>query len=185
MDDRDIIALYWNRSESAIQETQKKYGNFCFRIAYNVLASREDAEESVNDTYLKAWDSLPPQWPSILSAFLAKITRNLAITQYRRRSAAKRGGGEVWLALEELNECVANGQNVESDYIYQDTIRILRQLMDDLPEQERNLFLRRYFLLDPLDAIAQDFGLPKSKVKTILRRTRSKLRTALEKEDLL
>ena len=117
MDDQKIVDLYWQRSEKAIEETDSKYGGYCFSIAYNVLANKEDAEESVSDTYMAAWNELPPHRPSILAAFLGKITRNISISRWRSRSAYKRGGGEIVLALEELDECVADSQNVEADYI--------------------------------------------------------------------
>lgn len=107
MDDQNIIALYWARSETAISETAQKYGGYCFSIAKNILTNHEDAEESVNDTYLTAWNAMPPRRPSILATFLGKITRRLAIDRWRYRNARKRGGGEVTLALDELEDCAS------------------------------------------------------------------------------
>ena len=182
MDDTAIIDLYWERSGDAISETAKKYGNFCYSIAYNVLNCREDAEESVNDTYMAAWEQMPPQRPAVLSAFLAKITRNLAISRWRRSTAAKRGGGEIVLALEELNGCAAEGQNVESIYLYKETIGVFRDFLKMLSKTERSVFLRRYWFLDPIADIARDFGFSQSKVKSMLMRTRNKLRMRLETE---
>lgn len=182
MEDKGIIDLYWSRSETAIAETDKKYGSYCYCIAYNVLGSREDSQECVNDTYLAAWDQMPPQRPASLPAFLGKITRNLSISRWRKESAAKRGGGEVVLALEELRDCVAEGQNVESIYLYQETIRVFREFLKMLSKTERSIFLRRYFFLDPVSQIARDFGYSQSKVKSMLMRTRNKLRMRLEKE---
>ena len=116
MDDSKIVDLYWDRKEQAIEETQKKYGSYCYKIAYNILTSKEDAEESVNDTYMTAWNTIPPRRPSVLATFLGKITRHLSIDRWRTRSAYKRGGGQVVLALEELEECVASPESVEQTY---------------------------------------------------------------------
>ncbi len=185
MDDKSIVDLYLQRSEYAISETDKKYGGYCYSIAYNVLANNEDAEESVNDTYLAAWEKIPPHRPSILATFLGKITRNLSISRWRARSASKRGGGEILLALEELNECIADKQDLESDYLYKEAIRVFQDFLDTLPRDERNVFLRRYWCLDSIAEIAATFGLSQSKVKSILHRTRAKLRSALEKEDFV
>lgn len=185
MDDQSIVDLYWKRSEDAIAQTDKKYGKYCFSIAYNVLANNEDAEESVNDTYMKAWNNLPPQRPTVLITFLGRITRNISISRWRARKAVKRGGGEIILALDELDECIANGQNVEAKYIYEETVGTFRRFLDTLPDTERDVFLRRYFLLDSIASIAEDFDFSQSKVKSMLYRTRLKLRSRLEMEDLI
>ena len=182
MDDQKIVDLYWQRSEKAIEETDSKYGGYCFSIAYNVLANKEDAEESVSDTYMAAWNELPPHRPSILAAFLGKITRNISISRWRSRSAYKRGGGEIVLALEELDECVADSQNVEADYIRREAAAAFNRFLDTLPDTERKIFLRRYWCLDPIADIAANFGFSQSKVTSILYRTRAKLRAQLEKE---
>ena len=185
MDDKNIVDLYWQRSEKAIVETDTKYGAYCFSIAYNVLANNEDAEESVSDTYMAAWNKLPPHRPSILATFLGKITRNISISRWRSRSAYKRGGGEIVLALEELDECVADKQNVESNYIKKEAVAAFNRFLDTLPETERRIFLCRYWYLDPISRIAEDYGFSVSKVTSMLHRTRKKLHTVLEKEELL
>ena len=113
MDDQRIVELYWERSEKAVSETASKYGKYCYSIAYNVLANKEDAEESVNDTYMDAWNSIPPHRPSILSTFLGKITRRISIDRWRKRSAKKRGSGVIPLVLDELHECVADYKSLE------------------------------------------------------------------------
>ena len=182
MDDKSIVQLYWDRSEQAIIETDAKYGAYCFSIAYNALANKEDAEESVSDTYMAAWNKLPPHRPSILAAFLGKITRNISISRWRARSAYKRGGGEMVLALEELDACVADRQNVESNYIRQEAVAVFNRFLDTLPETERRIFLRRYWCLDPIADIAANFGFSRSKVTSMLHRTRARLRAQLEKE---
>lgn len=185
MEDRQIIDLYWRRSESAISETAVKYGNYLHAIAYNILTSREDAQECVSDTYLAAWNRLPPQRPAILSAFLGKITRYISISRWRRRSADKRGGGEMPIALEELEACVADGMDVEAAYQRKETVAAVNRFLDTLGDEERNIFLRRYWFLDSAQDIAARYGISQSKVSTTLHRTRTKLRGCLEKEGLL
>ena len=113
MEDREIVSLFWMRNEDALEETAKKYGNYCYSIAYRILANHEDSEESVNDTYIDAWNSIPPHRPSVLSAFLGKITRRIAIDRWRNGRAEKRGGGEALLVLDELQECIATENDIE------------------------------------------------------------------------
>lgn len=185
MDDKQIVDLYWARSEQAIAETAGKYGNLCYSIAYNVLASNEDAEESVNDTYFTTWNKLPPHRPTRLSAFLSKLTRCIAIDRWRRRTSAKRGGGEIPLAIHELEGCVSGVGDVESEYFRKEAVAAFNAFLDTLPEQERRVFLRRYFALDSVTDIAQWYGFSESKVKSMLHRTRNGLREHLRKEDLL
>lgn len=185
MDDKSIVDLYWQRSENAISETQAKYGGYCYSIAYNVLASNEDAEESVNDTYLAAWNQLPPHRPSVLATFLGRITRNISISKWRTRSAHKRGGGEIVLALEELGECVAGRQNIESAYIRKEAVAAFNDFLDALSPVERNVFLRRYWFLDSIADIAKSFGFTQGKVKSMLHRTRTKLRSQFAQEDFV
>lgn len=185
MDDKSIVDLYWQRSENAILETQTKYGGYCYSIAYNVLASNEDAEESVNDTYLAAWNQLPPHRPSVLATFLGRITRNISISKWRTRSAHKRGGGEIVLALEELGDCVAGRQNIESAYIRKEAVAAFNCFLDTLSPVERNVFLRRYWFLDSIADIAKSFGFTQGKVKSMLHRIRTKLRSQFAQEDFV
>ena len=182
MDDKSIVDLYFGRDQEAITQTDKKYGHYCYRIAYNILTNREDAEESVSDTYVAAWRAIPPRRPSVLSTFLGKITRHIAIDRWRERNASKRGGGEVPLALEELQDCVAGMQNVEMDYERKEIIKAYVRFLDALPVTERRVFLCRYWYVDSVEAIADKFGFSQSKVKTMLHRTRSKLRKQLAEE---
>lgn len=184
MEDKHIVELYLNRSESAISETAAKYGGYCYSIAYNILTNYEDAEESVSDTYLAAWNAIPPRRPSILAAFLGKITRHISIDRWRARTAYKRGGGEVPLALEELEECIADDQNVEQVYARRELASTINRFLDSLPETDRSVFLCRYWYLDPIQDIADNFGFSLSKVTSMLYRTREKLRKQLEKEGL-
>ena len=182
MNDKSIVDLYFNRDEEAITQTDKKYGRYCYSIAYNILTNKEDAEESVSDTYMTAWKAIPPRRPSVLSTFLSKITRHISIDRWRERSANKRGGGEVTLALEELEDCVAGLQNVEMEYERKELIRAYVKFLDTLPITERRVFLCRYWYVDSVEAIAEKFGFSQSKVKTMLYRTRKKLRKTLWEE---
>jgi len=180
-DDR-IVELYWQRSAAAISETADKYGGYCHTIAYNILANREDAEESVNDTWLDAWNNMPPHKPSVLSTFLGKITRRIAIDRWRKRQAGKRGGGEMALVLEELEDCVSDDADVEITIEQQEMARIIREFLDGLPLPERRVFLCRYWYMDSLSAVAGQFGFSESKTASMLHRTRKKLREKLESE---
>lgn len=182
MDDKNIVDLFWQRSEKAIVETDSKYGGYCFSIAYNVLANNEDAEESVSDTYMAAWNKLPPHRPSILATFLGKITLNISISRWRSRSAYKRGGGEIVLALEELDNCVDGTQDIEASSDARELSACLNRFLDSLPKAERDIFLRRYWFFDPIAAIAESYGFTQSKVTSMLHRMRGKLRKQLEKE---
>ena len=185
MEDQQIIDLYWSRSESAISETASKYGKYCYSIAYNILTCNEDAEESVNDTYLAAWKAIPPRRPSILATFLGKITRHLSIDRWRSRNRYKRGGGEIVLALEELEDCVVDHQTVEQAFERKQLALIFNRFLAELGETERQVFLCRYWYLDSISDIANYYGFSVSKVTSMLHRTRKKLRLALEREELL
>ena len=185
MEDDRIIDLYWARSENAITETSKKYGKYCYAIAYHILSDPEDADESVNDTYLDAWNTMPPHRPVLLSTFLGKITRRISIDKWRGRTADKRGGGETALALDELADCVPSGRGVEHELDARELEAVIDGFVMSLPLTERRVFIRRYWYLDPIPAIARQFGFSRSKVKMMLHRQRQKLRTILEKEAFL
>lgn len=185
MDDQKIIDLYWSRSEHAIAESDKKYGKYCYSIAYNILTNNEDAEESVSDTYMAAWKAMPPKRPAILGTFLGKITRHLAIDRWRARNRYKRGGGEIVLALEELEDCIAADQTVEKAYERRQLALVFNRFLESLPETERRVFICRYWYLDSISVIANYYGFSDSKVTSMLYRTRKKLRETLKKEDLL
>lgn len=182
MEDKRIIELYWQRSEDAISETASKYGTYLHSIAYQILSNTQDAEECVNDTYTGAWNAMPPHSPSILSAFLGKITRRISIDVWRKYSAQKRGGGETALALEELEDCVSGSGSVEEEWERRELTRKLNEFLRLLPDTERRVFLCRYWYMDSVPSIAQQFGFSESKVTSMLHRTRNKLRVLLEKE---
>ena len=185
MDDRQIIALYNERSEAALSETAKKYGRYCRSIAYNILSNEEDCEECVNDTWLKAWEAIPPQCPDSLPAFLGRITRNLALNRYKHNNREKRGGGQTPLVLEELADCIPGGSNAETAAEEALLVEVLNRFLEGLPVQKRKIFLRRYWYMSSVKEIAADFGLSESNVKMTLLRTRSKLKQTLEKEGIL
>ena len=182
MEDSRIIELYWARSERAISESASKYGGYCRTIAYNILRDMQDAEESVSDTWLGAWNAMPPHRPNVLSAFLGKITRRISIDRWRARSAEKRGGSELTLALTELEDCVADTGDVEDEVARGELEKVFRDFLADLPDTERRVFLCRYWYLESVRTISGRFGFSESKVTSMLRRTRLKLRARLTKE---
>lgn len=184
MEDSSIVDLYWQRDEQAITQTAAKYGAYCFAVADNILQNSEDSEECVNDTWLKAWNAMPPQRPERLRMFLAKITRNLSFNRYCARSAQKRGGGEIDLVLEELSQCLASQSDTESEYAAKELGQYIRAFVRSLPEREGNVFARRYFFTESVAAIAAKYGLTENHVMVILSRTRKKLKALLVKEGL-
>ena len=185
MDDSEIIELYFQRSEEAVTQTASKYGKYCYQIAYHILSSREDSEESVNDTYLAAWNTMPPRRPTILSAFLGKLTRYISLDRWKKRSAQKRGGGQVALSLEELEECISGSNNPEKEVDRKELLQYLNRFLDALPETQRKVFVCRYWYLESIPEIAARFGFSESKVTAMLHRLREKLRARLQLEGLL
>lgn len=184
MEDSQIIALYFQRKEQAIAETDAKFGSYCFSIAYNILGNTEDAEEAVNDAYIGVWNSIPPHRPTVLSTFCGKITRRIAIKRWRENRALKRGGGETALVLEELSECIPAKADVETEMEAVRLRRVLNSFVLTLPAAERMVFVSRYWYLDSIRDIAQRFGFSQSKVKSMLSRTRKKLYICLQKEGI-
>ncbi len=180
--DEQIIELYWQRDEDAIQETDIRYGRYLLAIACHILPNREDGRETVNDTYLKAWHSMPPHRPARLSCFLAKITRDLSIDRFRRQNAAKRQGSQYTLSLEELAECVEGGENPQEQIELAALAEAIDTYLRSCPKQTRDIFICRYYFLDPVREIADFFGVSQSMVKSALHRTRIGLRAHLEKE---
>lgn len=185
MEDSKIVSLYWARSEAAISETSSKYGRYCFSIAHNILTDAQDADECVNDTYLAAWNSMPPHRPSILSTFLGKLTRRISIDRFRIRGAAKRGGGEMTLVLDELDECLPSRDDTERTVELRELTRAIDGFLSALQETERTVFVCRYWFLVSVEEISERFGFSRSKTKTMLYRTRGKLREYLTKEGLI
>ena len=185
MDDKNIVDLYWEKSEAAIAQTDAKYGKYCRYISYNVLKNKEDSEECVNDTYLRAWESMPPTRPQYLAAFLGKITRNLSLDRYRKNAARKRGGGQVEYVLEELKECIPSSKCTEEIVDELALTKVLNDFVGGLDEEKRKIFMRRYWYMSSVREIADDYEFTVSKVKMVLMRTRNELKELLEKEGLL
>jgi RNA polymerase sigma-70 factor (ECF subfamily) len=186
MEDREIVELYWQRREEALGESRKKYGGLCFSVALSVLGSREDAEEAASDALLRAWNSIPPQKPEYLDAYLAKLSRRAAVDLLRRSLAGKRWSGEAALALEELEECVPSGASGPEERLEASELAaLIARFLRAQPETVRKVFLRRYWYVESVSAIAEAFGWSESKVKSILFRTRKGLRRFLETEGYL
>ena len=181
MNDEQIIQLFFTRNEDAIRQTDDRYGAKLTRLSENIVGSREDAQECVNDTYLKAWNTIPPRKPNIFSAFLGKITRHISIDRWRKQSAQKRGGKEMICALDELGECM-DENTLEATVSQRELTRILNDFLTGLPETERNVFLSRYWYMDSIDTIVKITGFSQSKVTSMLHRTRNKLRKRLSEE---
>lgn len=178
MEDFRILDLYFDRNESAIEETDKKYGRYCRSISYNILSSHEDAGEVVNDTYLKAWNSIPPSRPDPLKSYLGTITRRLSLNRYEHINAQKRGGRTA-VALDELSECISEGEDIGESVALSDS---LNRFLGGLSRDKRRIFLRRYFYMCTVSEIARDFNMKESAVAMTLSRIRRKLKIFLEKE---
>lgn len=177
MDDSGIIALYFARDEQAVAETAEKYGGRCYTVSYQILRCRQDAEECVNDTYIKAWNAIPPQRPMCLGAFLQKIARNLALTAYQAARAQKRGGGQVLALTQELADCVTG--NPEATVEQTELSMLLDQFLRTLPDRDQYIFLRRYWHADGVGEIAARCHLAAGTVKSSLYRSRRKLKAYL------
>lgn len=182
MEDSEIILRYWNRDERAITATEEKYGSLLTRLAYGILNDREDTRESVNDTYLAAWNSIPPHRPDILRAFLAKLVRQISVTRLRRSTAQKRGGGQYEPALEELGECVSGSEDPQTRLELEELSGAISRWLRGQSEPTRTLFLRRYFYCDSLTDAARHCAVSVGAAKSALHRARQSLRTYLEKE---
>lgn len=182
MDDSLIVDLYWKREESAIRETENKYGNYLTKIACNILADFEDSKEVVNDTYMKAWNSMPAHRPDILSTYLGKITRQLSIDVYRKKTSQKRVRSEYTVSLSELEECVTDKDTPEQEMELQLLANLISTYLWSLSEEIRNVFVCRYFFMDSIKEIAGYNNVSESKIKSMLYRTRLGLKRYLEKE---
>lgn len=185
MEDNDIVKLFLRRNESALCETEKKYGKYCFSIANNILKNVQDAKESVNDTLMSAWNCIPPHQPEILSVFLGKITRYLALKKLRDKKAKKRGGSEVDLVYEELSEQISSKENIEEKFEEKELAIILNAFLYSLSKEERRVFVCRYWYFESIKTISKTFGYSESKVKSMLYRVRNKLLYKLKEEGVL
>ena len=180
MHDQEIVELYWDRNETAIVETDRKYGKYFHTIAYNILYSNEDAEECVNDTYLKAWETMPPEKPNCLSAYLGRITRNIALNRYTKNHAEKRNI-QLTAVYDEAAAVSADRTDMVDELILRDTINAF---LASLSKEHRVIFMRRYWYASTVADIAKDYRIPEGTVKSILARTRIKFKKFLEKEGI-
>ena len=185
LDDNKIVDLFFERQELAITETKIKYGNRLFRSSLNILYNTEDAEECVNDTLLKAWEAIPPNRPTMLGAFLAKIVRNLSINKWKSKNTQKRGRGEISFLLDELEECIPHDKGIpEQEYESSRIVEAINSCLSSMELQMRVAFVERYFHGDSILDISLRHRISQSKVKSLLFRARNKLRTHLEDEEI-
>ena len=182
MEDERIVALYWNRQEQAIEETRLKYGPYCHRIALNILSDEQDALECENDTYLAAWNAIPPHRPKVLSTFLGKLIRRISLDRLKACHAQKRGGNSIPLSLDELAQCIPDGTSLTAQLEAKELSQAISRFLRTIPLHDRQIFLRRYWFCDSIAEIAAQSGQGESKVKMNLLRTRKKLREYLRKE---
>lgn len=182
MEDAKIVDLYFERNESALKETADKYGNYLFKIAYGILADDEDSEESVNDTYLSAWNSIPPHRPTVLRTYLSKLTRRISIDLFRKKTSKKRADSQYALSLSELEDCVSAESSLEEEMENKELSKALSDFLRTLKKDARVLFVSRYYFCDSLKDAAKHAGVSESKAKTTLHRTRLRLRDYLLKE---
>ena len=181
MEDQQIVDLYFSRSESAITETDRKYGRYCHSIAYNILEDHEDAKEIVNDTYLKAWNTIPPNRPDPLKPYVGMISRHLSLDRYEEYHTQKRGG-QVPLVLEELAECIPDNDSREDIGESVALKDALAKFIRSLPDKTQMIFLRRYWYASSVAEIAEEYGMRENSVNVLLLRTRKKLKDHLQKE---
>ena len=184
LEDSVILELFWNRSENAVSETSAKYGKYCTGISMQILHSEPDAEECVNDTWLHAWNSIPPSRPSILKAYLGRITRNLSLDRYKLLTAQKRGMGQVELALSELEGCVPAQTDMEQIADEMVLVDAIEAFLRSQARTDRNIFIGRYWYLYSIRDLAGAYHMSESKVMSLLHRMRSKLKLHLEKEGI-
>ena len=182
MEDKKLIDLFQRREESAIQLTEQAYGGYCAGIVRGILPGEQDVEEILSDTWLRLWNSIPPQTPQYLKLYAARIARNLAFDRYRSMRREKRGAGEVTLALSELEGCIPHPARVEDALEAEELKMQIHRFLESQPSRDRSIFLRRFFFLEDAKTIARRYGMQEGNVRTVLTRMRKKLRVYLEKE---
>ena len=184
MDDRRIVELFLERSEEAILQTDIKYGRYCHKIAFNILGNDEDSEECVNDAYMRAWNSIPPNEPSSMASYIGKITRNLALDRLRMKQSDKRGNCEVPLLLDELSECVSGHDELARRQDSAEITAAIDSFLGQLNVVERGVFMRRYWMMEPIADVARHYDISVSKTTTMLFRLRNKLKKHFMKEGI-
>lgn len=182
MTEGEIIELYLRRDERAIAATQERFGKYCEKIARNILGNDEDALECVNDVYLKVWESIPPERPEIFPAYLAVITRNLALSRYRKINAGKRGNGETALVIEEISELVSDSSSVEREFERRELAASINRFLETLSEPSRRYFVLRFVCCESVRDIARRYGKSENSVSVSLNRTKKQLKKHLDKE---
>lgn len=182
MDDEQIILLFNLRNEKAIAETEKKHGTICRRTAGKILSCQQDIEECVNDALMQAWNTIPPQSPPNLAAFLVTITRNIALNRWKHEHRIKRGGGQITLVLDELSDCIHTSGDVEKIVDKRALVQSVEAFLDSLTYDARTIFVQRYIAMLSVSEIAQKYNLSESKVKVTLMRARKKLHKYLKQE---
>lgn len=181
MEDSEIVRLILERDEQGLTEAITKYKSYCAKIALNILYSQEEAEECVNDAFLKLWELIPPNKPEMLSTFIGKLTRNLAINRYRQTLTQKRGSGETAIAFDELSAVISDNTDIANEAERRELLDEINKFLRKLPEKKRNIFICRYWYCDSVQDIAARFSVSESNVSVILNRTRQKLREYLQK----
>jgi len=179
MEDKSIIELFNNRDETAILASEEKYGNYCFRIANNILGNNEDSEECKNETWFTAWTLIPPEVPKALKAFFGKITRNIAVNLYHKNNSKKRGGGQYSLVFDELSECITDNKKIDERLQEKELIEYINNFLKKLSKRTRVIFIMRYYSMESIENIAQKTALKPNYVRSVLSRTRSKLKKYL------
>lgn len=185
MDDRSIVNLYLSRDERAISETDIKYGKLLRSVSHNILGNIQDAQECVSDTYLNAWNSIPPHQPNPFSSYLCKITRNLSFNRYKHIHREKRGGVGCDAVLDELSEIVSGSDSVEGEFDRKKLVNTINEFLKTLSETKRNIFIRRYWYAEGVNEIASSLGYTTVNVSTILLRTRNRLKNYLEERGFI
>lgn len=185
MNDEQIVELYMERSEKAISETYDKYSAYCNSISFSILRNLEDAEECVNDTFRKAWESIPPSKPSNLKAFLGKIARNISLNKLKHNNTQKRGAGQVDVLLSELEECISDKFSVENEIYGRQLSQSINAFLEGLTAEKRKVFVSRYWYTRSMKEISQQYGISEEKIKSILFRLRKQLKKHLEKEGII
>ncbi len=182
MSDDNIVELYWQREEKAIEYTDAKYGRYLYTIAYNIVHNRPDCEECLNDTYLGTWNCIPPTRPKSFQAFISKIMRNVAVNKFRRNNADKRIPSSMTVSLEEMDDCVAYSPSVDEEYAIKELTRILNKYLSGLPERDATIFISRYYYSDSLEELAEMLGVSERTVSRMLAKLRQDLKQLLDEE---
>ena len=184
IEDEQIIELYWQRSENAIQETDKKYGQFLFRIAYNILHDRLDCEECQNDTYLDVWKAIPPTRPTVFPAFITKIMRRIALDRYKEKTAKRRIPSEYTVSMEDIKDTLHSNETVDSEYAVEELGKIISDYVRSLTDRQRYIFIDRFYLAEPVETIASDLAISVPTVYREIDKIKQGLKTYLESNEV-